>query len=147
MQPSPTNQSYNQQPYVEQPPYAQPPVNPVTPVQPVVPERVETSGVSNADRVAQAVYVLFGILEGLIAIRILLKLLGANPDAGFSAFIYGITAPFVDFFNGVFATPTTHNSIFEFSSLLAMVVYALIGWGIVRLIQVFGQRQTTTVTR
>ena len=142
MQPAPTNQPYQD---------AQPQtyMAPMTPMQPVAPApaRVESTSVSVVDRVAMAVYVLFGILEGLIALRILLKLLGANPDAGFSAFIYNFTAPFVGLFNGVFATPSTHGSIFEFSSVLALVVYALIGWGIVRLIGVFGQRQTTTLSR
>jgi uncharacterized protein YggT (Ycf19 family) len=150
MQPT-TNQPYSpQQPYPAQQPVAPPePVNP----QPIggyaapAPTRVEATAASGADRVALAVYVLFGILEGLLAIRILLKLLGANPDAGFSSFVYGLTAPFVAPFSGVFPTPVTHNSVFEFSSLLALVVYALVGWGVVRLIQVFGQRQTTTVTR
>jgi uncharacterized protein YggT (Ycf19 family) len=136
MQPAPTNQSYEPQ----QPVASMTPMSPHSP-----PARVETTGVSNADRIAQVVYVLFGVLEGLIVLRILLKLLGANPDAGFSAFVYNITAPFVGFFQGVFSTPTAHTSVFEFSSVLALVVYALVGWGIVRLIEVFGQRQTTTL--
>ncbi|MBA3824357.1 MAG: YggT family protein [Ktedonobacterales bacterium] len=144
MQPTQTNQPYqNEQPQQYMAP------NPMAPMQPAAPApaRVESTSVSSADRVAMAVYVLFGILEGLIAIRILLKLLGANPDAGFSAFIYNLTAPFVGVFNGVFGTPSTHSSIFEFSSVLALAVYALIGWGVVRLISVFGQRQTTTLSR
>ncbi len=121
-------------------------MQPNSPAQPVgvAPTRVQsTTSVSTADRVALVIYVLFGILEGLIAIRILLKLLAANPIAGFSSFIYNLTAPFVAPFNSVFATPTTHGSIFEFSTLLALIVYALVGWGIVRLMQVFGHQQTT----
>jgi hypothetical protein len=145
MQPGPTDQQY--QNYSPPPPQA----TPMAPIPPqpfaTTPTQVESTSVSGADRAALVVDVLFGILEGFIAIRILLKLLAANPDAGFSAFVYGITAPFVSFFNGVFSTPSTHGSIFEFSSLLALVVYALIGWGVVRLIQAFGQRQTTTVSR
>lgn len=121
------------------------PARPMNPAPAPVSERVTSSSVATADRVAQVVYVLFGILEGVIAIRILLKLFGANPDAGFSSFVYGLTGPFVAPFLAVFPTPVTHNSVFEFSSLLALVIYALVGWGIVRLIQVFGQRQTTTV--
>ena len=121
------------------------PVEPARPAYPT-PTRVESTSVSSADRIALVVYVLFGILGGMIAIRILLKLFAANPDAGFSAFVYNITGPFLAPFLNVFATPSTHNSIFEFSSLLGLVIYMLIGWGIVRLIQAFGQRQTTTLT-
>ena len=127
------------------------PVQPESPMMPnpmnrPVQSRVDTTVVSPADRAAQVVYVLFGFLEGLIAIRVVLKLLAANPDAGFSALIYAITEPFIALFNGVFPTPSTHGSVFEFSSVLAIIVYALLGWGIVRLIQVWGQRQTTTVS-
>jgi len=107
---------------------------------------VESTSVSSADRIAQGIYVLFGILEGLIAIRILLKLFAANPDAGFTAFVYNITSLFVAPFLAVFPTPAIHGSVFEFSSLLALIVYALVAWGIVRLVQTFGQRQTTTVS-
>jgi uncharacterized protein YggT (Ycf19 family) len=133
-----------------QPVDAPQPVQPVEPQQPVrpvapAPSRVESTSVSTADRIAQGVYVLFGILEGLIALRILLKLFAANPDAGFSAFVYTITSPFVAPFLAVFPTPSVNGSVFEFSSLLALIVYALVGWGIVRLVQTFGQRQTTTV--
>jgi uncharacterized protein YggT (Ycf19 family) len=121
------------------------PAQPVQPVQPA-PSRVQSTSVSAADRVAQAIYVLFGILEGLIAIRILLKLFAANPDAAFTAFVYNITSPFVAPFLYVFPTPAIHGSVFEFSALLALIVYALLGWGIVRLVQTLGQRQTTTAS-
>ena len=156
MQSTPTNQPYRQDGAPAQP-YRQEDVPvqsyrqdgaPVAPVQTYAPAptRVTSTSVSTADRIALALYVVFGVLEGLIAIRILLKLFGANADAGFSAFIYNVTAPFVGFFNGVFGTPTTHGNTFEISSVLALVVYALVGWGVVRLTQAFGQRQTTTTT-
>ncbi len=118
------------------------PVQPAYPPNPA-PQLVQSTSVSLTDRTAQVIYVLFGLLEGLIGIRILLKLFAANPNAGFSAFIYSLTGPFLAPFQSVFATPSTHNSVFEFSSLLGLAIYALIGWGIVRLIQAFGQRQTT----
>lgn len=121
-----------------------PNVEPMRPVEPVA-ERVTTTTVSSADRVAQIVYVVFGIIEGLIAIRVVLKLLAANPDAGFSKLIYAITEPFVALFNGVFGTPATNGSVFELTSVLAIIVYALVAWGAVRLIAVLGQRETTTV--
>ncbi len=131
-------------PYNTRPDYAPSP-NAPTRQDYLPPTRVETTSVSVADRIALGVNALFGLLGGLIAIRILLKLFAANPTAGFTAFIYNVTGPFLAPFSAVFATPTAHNSVFEFSSLLGLIIYALIGWGLMRLIQLFGQRQTTTV--
>jgi hypothetical protein len=34
---------------------------------------------------------LFGIIDGLLLIRLLLKLLGSNPQAGFTSFVYAVT--------------------------------------------------------
>jgi len=139
-----------QQP-VEYPEYPQPVnaprqvTNSQTPYSP--PARYESTTVSTAARVALVVYVVFGILDALIAIRILLKLFAANPAAGFTSFVYNVTGPFLAPFNSVFPTPVANNSVFEFSSLLGLIVYALVGWGVVRLIQAFGQNQTTTVAR
>ena len=45
-----------------------------------------------AARVIQLVYLIFGLIEGLILIRFVLKALGANASAGFAQFIYGVTS-------------------------------------------------------
>jgi uncharacterized membrane protein YhdT len=103
---------------------------------------VET--VSPSARAIQIVYIVFGLIEALIAFRVVLKLLAANPNAGFSALIYTVTWPFVAPFQGVFPTPATNGSVFEFSSVLAIIVYALISWVIVQLIQIGARRRTTT---
>jgi hypothetical protein len=123
-------------------------VRPVRPVEPeYVPsgyvtrrEPVERVGVGGrypdptAMRASQIVYFIFGIVEALIVIRIILKLLAANPNAGFSNLIYIVTNPLVAFFQGVFPEPQSNGSVLELSALLALVVYALLAWGIVRLI-------------
>lgn len=100
--------------------------------------------VSPTDRVCQIIYLVFGIVEVLIAIRVILKLLAANPDAGFSSLIYGITQPLVAFFQGVFPTPTgSRGSVFELSSVLAIIVYALLAYVIVRVIRITSARRQT----
>ena len=88
---------------------------------------------STADRLVQAIYIIFGVIETLIALRFVLKLLGANPDAGFSSFIYGVTAPLVAPFAGMFETPAADGSVLEWHSLIAIVVYALVAWLLARL--------------
>jgi len=84
-------------------------------------------------RGTQVVWYIVGLLEVLLAFRFVLKLLGANPGAGFTAFIYGITWPFTAPFLNVFRITRVEGSIFEWTTLLAMAVYALIGWGIVKI--------------
>ena len=84
-------------------------------------------------RVTQLVYWIFGLIEGLIAIRFVLKALGANPSAGFAQLIYGITAPLVAPFYGLFGNPTAQGSVLEVHSIVALIVYALLAWLVVRL--------------
>ena len=64
----------------------------------------------------------------------MLLLLGANRGADFTDFIYTMSAPFVAPFVGIFGEPTYGQSVFEVSSLLAIVIYALIGLGIAKLL-------------
>jgi uncharacterized protein YggT (Ycf19 family) len=97
--------------------------------------------VTRAHRGATIVWFVLGIVEALLIIRVVLKALGANPAAGFSQLIYSVTAPLVLPFQGIFPTPATSRSVLELSALVAIVVYALIAWGIVRLIAILDPRQ------
>jgi YggT family protein len=94
-------------------------------------------------RLIQLVYLFFGIVEALIAIRVVMKLLAANPEAAFTQFLYGITDPFVAPFQGVFSEPQSHGSVLELSSLLAIIIYALLAYVIVRVIAYARGRQPT----
>lgn len=85
-------------------------------------------------KLQKAIYLLFGILEGLLGIRFVLGLLGANPAAGFAQFIYGITGPFIAPFVGLFGQPRFEGSVFEFNALVAILVYALIAWVLVKIV-------------
>ena len=98
-------------------------------------------------KVVQFVWLLFGALEGLIAIRILLKLIGANPGSWFAALVYQLSDLFLWPFQNLTVNPAFGNFVFELTSLIALLVYALIAWGLVRLIWVlFYRRPTTHVT-
>jgi uncharacterized protein YggT (Ycf19 family) len=97
--------------------------------------------VTRAHRGATIVWFVLGIVEALLIIRVVLKALGANPAAGFSQLIYSVSAPLVLPFQGIFPTPATSRSVLELSALVAIVVYALIAWGIVRLIAILDPRQ------
>ena len=97
---------------------------------------------------ARIVYYVFGVIEVLIATRFVLLLLGANPSAGFVSFIYSLSARFMAPFNAVFKTQTAGGATVEWSALVALAVYALIGWGLVKLIYVITPRRSSqTVER
>ncbi len=98
--------------------------------------------ISPADRTARIIYLVFGVIEVLIAFRVILKLLAANPDAGFTSLIYNVTQPFVALFQGVFPDAQSNGSVLELSSLLAILVYALLAYGIARIVRIMGRRQT-----
>ena len=92
-------------------------------------------------RAAQVIYMIGSIVETLIIIRAVLKLLAANPDAGFSSLIYSVTDPLVAPFQGVFATPQSHgSSVLDMAAILALIVYALVIWGITRLLELMQRR-------
>ena len=81
----------------------------------------------------QIVWYLTGLIEVLLVFRFLLKLFGANPGAGFTNFIYTVSMPFAVPFTSVFGISKVEGNLFEWTTLLAMLVYLLIGWGIVKL--------------
>lgn len=85
-------------------------------------------------RGTQIVWYLLALIEVLLAFRFVLKLLGANPFAGFSSFIYGVTYIFAAPFLAVFRnSQIVQGSVFEWTTLLAMVVYLVIAMGIIKL--------------
>ena len=91
-------------------------------------------------KATQVVWLLFGILEALIALRIILKLIGANAASPIAAFIYSITSLFLLPFAGLTGTPAAGSMVLEISSVIAMVVYALIAWGLERALYVIFYR-------
>lgn len=86
------------------------------------------------------VYYILGLLEVLLGFRLVFKLLGANPGSGFVSFIYSISEVFLVPFNAIFRAAATQGieteALMEPSTIIAMVVYALIAWGIVKLMAI-----------
>jgi uncharacterized protein YggT (Ycf19 family) len=91
-------------------------------------------------KATQLVWLLFGILETLILLRIALKALGANAASPIATFIYGFTDLFLWPFAGLTGTPAAGGMVLEISSLIAVVVYALIAYGLAKIIWVIFYR-------
>jgi len=86
-------------------------------------------------RVVNLAYFLFGALELLLAVRVILHLVGANADNSFANFIYGLSAPFVALFVSLLKNPVlTTTAVLEVTTIIAMIVYAMLAWLIGRLI-------------
>src|SRR5659263_693386 len=67
-------------------------------------------------RINGIIWLLLGVLEVIIGMRVVLKLLAANPDNGFANFIYRVARVFVWPFFGLVAEPTsTSGSVLELS--------------------------------
>ena len=85
-------------------------------------------------KASQLIWLVFGTLEVLIALRIGLMLVGANPGSPIVALIYGITGLFLIPFVGLIGSPTVGSMVLELSSMFAMLIYALIAWMIERMV-------------
>lgn len=84
-------------------------------------------------RGTQIVWYILGSIEIILAFRFILKFLGANPSAGFTDIIYSITYVFTAPFLSVFRITHLEGSVFEWTTLLAMLVYWIVAMGIVEL--------------
>ncbi len=82
------------------------------------------------------VYYILNIIEALLLLRLLFRMLGASTASAFTNILYAITNPFVAPFAGVFPLVRTTASVFEWSTIVAMLVYALIAYGIVQLMRI-----------
>lgn len=97
---------------------------------------------------------VFGVLEVILLLRFIFRLLAANQASPFVALLYNLSYVFAAPFQGIFTDPHMLNgSVLEVSTLVAMIVYGLIAWGLVALLRVLfipdyaSRRSMTTTTR
>ena len=91
-------------------------------------------------KVTQIIWLLLGILESGLALRILFKLIAVNPSNPFASFLYKVTEPFVAPFASLLGTPSSGNMVLEISSIIAMLIYLLIAWVLERIVYVLFYR-------
>ena len=70
----------------------------------------------------QLVWLLFGMLEALIGLRVVLRLIAANPHNPFAMLVYNLSYPFVWPFVGLTRTPAANGAVLEISSMIARFV-------------------------
>jgi len=87
-------------------------------------------------RAAAVVGFVVGAVDIFIAARFLGKLLGASAQTAFVSFINTVSGPLVAPFQGIFGNAGSKTNSFETADLVAIAVYAVIGWGLVMLIRI-----------
>ncbi len=114
---------------------------------PVVERRVVERGPSGVDTIRRLVWLLFGVLQALLLLRIVLLLLSANAGNDIVSLIVGATDPFVEPFRGMFSLDRVDGA--GGSTLDLAAVVALVGWTLVEalVLGVIGlaDRRTTEV--
>lgn len=87
------------------------------------------TGPTTGEVVRRFVMLLFGILQALLILRLILLLLGANTGNQVVNLILGVTDPFVEPFRGMFALDRVTAGSGSMLDVAAIV--ALIGWTLV----------------
>ena len=79
--------------------------------------------------ISSFISLLIVLVEILLGIRFILKALGANELSEFAQWIYTISQSFLAPFANIFPSPTVGSGyVVELSTILAMVVYAILGY-------------------
>jgi len=82
------------------------------------------------------IWFIVGFIDALLGFRFVFEILGANPYNEFTQLVYTLSYPFAQPFRSIFGITTVANSYFDWSVLLAIVVYLLIGYGLVQLLRI-----------
>lgn len=103
---------------------------------------VESYGINQATlrRVTGLIELATLILNSLIGLRFLLKLMAANPGNPFAELVYFVTSPFLAVFFGLTSTPAFQGIVIEFYDLIAILVYFVLSWAVVRLLWILFAR-------
>lgn len=100
-------------------------------------EAVHTQGDAKST-IANVIWYIYGLMAIVLLIRFALKLLGANPANAFVDFMYSLSGVLSAPFDSIFGVARTNagetTSLFEPSILVAIAVYGLIAWGVVKLL-------------
>ena len=111
------------------------------------PESEVVSSFNPGWRAVQLVYLVFGVIDGLLIIRVVLKLLGANPHAAFANWVYNVTDYFMGPFHNLLPIIGNAQSQLEMSVVVAILVYALIAWALARFVAIVFYKNVTVARR
>jgi len=84
----------------------------------------------------QIIWFIFGLIEALLGLRFVFKLIAVNPNNPFASLLYSITDLLLTPFASLASAPSAGGMVLELSTLLAMLIYAMFGWALERIIYV-----------
>lgn len=88
----------------------------------------------------KVIYAAFGLAELILGLRFILKLFGANGGNDFVNWVYETSAAVLDPFRGIFPTQVFKSTfVIEFSTLFAIIIYALIAMLLVFVVELITQ--------
>jgi YggT family protein len=91
-------------------------------------------------KATQVIWLLLGLLDAAIALRVLFKLIAVNAANPFASLLYKVTDLFVAPFASLIGAPAAGGMVLEISSIIAMIVYFLIAWALERIVYVLFYR-------
>lgn len=87
---------------------------------------------------------IIGIIEIMLLFRLIFSLMGANPASRFVSFVYALTqifvVPFTDIFSQAAVTGSEKTAVLQPATLVAMVVCAVLAWGIAQIVILLSNR-------
>ncbi len=98
------------------------------------------AGQPSPRKLVRLVWILITVLEALLGFRFLLKLFGANPQSPFADFVYSASALLVSPFRNLVVNPSVGRGVFEFTTLIALLVYIFLGWLLVQVLVLLFRR-------
>jgi hypothetical protein len=106
-------------------------------------ETIVMTGPEEHDRWHQVIYYILGVVEVLLSLRFAFRLFGANPGSPIVDFLYAITSPLIAPFRGIFPNVAEERYVAEWATLVGMAIYALIAIGIIRLVEIARNKESS----
>lgn len=103
------------------------------------------STATSSQTIEYLIYFVLGALEILLAFRLALKLTGASMASDFVSIVYSLSSIFVLPFEGIFrkgfADGIETTAVLEPATLVALIVYAVLALGVVKLLRILSREQ------
>src|SRR4030066_2114118 len=91
-------------------------------------------------KATQLIWLLLGLREAALALRVIFKLVGVNEANSFATLLYKVTDFFLAPLASLAGSPAAGRMVLEVSTIIAMIVYLLVGWAVERIVYVFFYR-------
>ena len=106
------------------------------------------AGPGGATLASRIVTFVFGILQVLLILRVILLVLVANRGNDIVQFVFGVTQPFVEPFLGMFSlnrVTADQGSVFDIAAIVALIGWTLLELIILAAFRIFSRRPSDTV--